>query len=598
MRSSSNKAIPWVNKYRPNEIEGLIGFLPDFEYVTEWLDKIKVTSHPVKESKKKKQLLTMSKDEDKLYNLISFIGDNGTGKTATVYTVAQAMGYSVFEINPSSKRAGKDILSQVGEMTASHLVRFNHRKRKLKGEIVIIRDTVVKKKPKTIDIATHFKRMLTVTSKTTKEEEEEEAVECEKKEIVEEIKTVEKKKTIDSFFQSKITENHASTGVTATTNELVKDEEKEEEDTFMEDVPKQSLVLLEEVDLLFEEDKGFWPAVIELCEKSKRPIIMTCNDESKIPFDCLDTQSKIYFDLPEKSSLLPYLQLLCFSEKYIVQPYDIECLCELYNYDTRRIISALQLYLSTHSEEENYIECSALFAQIMGFGDLLEREENSLETISVLMDRLKGASEIVKELCIKYYVETSSNKYKEADEEEKEDIEIDTICETMENASFADAWIGLTDKQKHQIYDIDQYDNETDMIASNNNEKYIYKSATDLDHWELGEIIHNSISVMNLNRKSVIWSNHMSAWSSHWKHLYDTSLLVNCIKNNVCPLILSYPQPYVGNLNVFMMEYMPHIRSICLNDLNTVTGRNTRKKRSRYIKLDDESRDIINWQQI
>lgn len=59
------------------------------------------------------------------------------------------------------------------------------------------------------------------------------------------------------------------------------------------------------------------------------------------------------------------------------------------------------------------------------------------------------------------------------------------------------------------------------MIASTN-EKYIYKSATDLDHWELGEIIENSISVMNLNRKSTIWSNPMSAWSSHWKHLYDT----------------------------------------------------------------------------
>lgn len=52
------------------------------------------------------------------------------------------------------------------------------------------------------------------------------------------------------------------------------------------------------------------------------------------------------------------------------------------------------------------------------------------------------------------------------------------------------------------------------------------------------------------------------------------------------------------------MEYMPHIRSICLSDRNNTAAatatRNTRKKRnSRYIKLlDDESRDIINWQQI
>ncbi|CAO3614793.1 unnamed protein product [Mucor hiemalis] len=565
LRNNNNK-IPWVTKYRPNEVEGLIGFLPDFQYVTEWLDKIKVTCH-----QDKKKQLTMSKDEDKLYNLISFIGDHGTGKTATAYTVAQEMGYSVFEINSSTRRAGKDILNQVGEMTESHLVRFNQRKRKNKGEIVIIRDTVVNKKPKTIDIATHFKRMLTVSN--------------EKKEIVEENVIIEEVKTtrkIDSFFQNKTAESNAG----VTTNEKV-EEVDEEKDVLMEDVPKQSLVLLEEVDLLFEEDKGFWTAVIELCQKSKRPIIMTCNDESKIPFDYLDIQSKIYFDLPEKSSLLPYLQLLCFSEKYIVQPYDIECLCELYNYDTRRIISTLQLYLSPHSGDI-YVECPTLFAQIMGFSDLIGIENS----VTVLMDRLKGTSDIVKELCIKYYTESNTKEV----EVEEEDIGIDTLCEMMETASFADAWIGLKDKQRHQLYDIDQYDDETDMITSTN-EKYIYKSATDLDHWELGEIIENSISVMNLNRKSTIWSNPMSAWSSHWKHLYDTSLLVNCIEKSVCPLILSYPY-YIGSLPVFMMEYMPHIRSICLNDDNTTTVRSTRKKRSRYIKLDDESRDIINWQQI
>lgn len=140
------------------------------------------------------------------------------------------------------------------------------------------------------------------------------------------------------------------------------------------------------------------------------------------------------------------MQLLCLSEKYIVQPYDIECLCELYNYDTRRIISALQLYLSPHNEE-NYVECPTLFAQIMGFSDLVAGVENAMDTVSVLMDRLKGMSEVVKELCIKYYVETTSNFKRE----EQDNIEMDTICEMMETVSFADAWIGLTDKQKHQV---------------------------------------------------------------------------------------------------------------------------------------------------
>lgn len=45
--------------------------------------------------------------------------------------------------------------------------------------------------------------------------------------------------------------------------------------------PRQSIILIEEVDLLFDDDKGFWPAVIELVAESRRPVVLTCNGKSR-----------------------------------------------------------------------------------------------------------------------------------------------------------------------------------------------------------------------------------------------------------------------------------------------------------------------------
>lgn len=261
-----NKRMLWRDRYRPNAIDGLVGYLPDYEYFRDWLNKLKIKDEKTSSTKERTKTKKKRKNDDgddqenkeMLHRLMLLVGGNGLGKTATVYTAAKETGYSVFEINSASRRTGKDVTESVGEMTASHLVTFDshHQLKKRKGDMIVLRDTVRPKKPKMVDIAQHFKRLLTVSeSKQEPAKESEPEPEPEPEPV-----QLPQHHTLESFFKKAEEKNNR----------------KKESETVNKQ-RKQSLILLEEVDILFEEDKGFWSAVIDLCQKSKRPIVMTCN---------------------------------------------------------------------------------------------------------------------------------------------------------------------------------------------------------------------------------------------------------------------------------------------------------------------------------
>lgn len=44
-------------------------------------------------------------------------------------------------------------------------------------------------------------------------------------------------------------------------------------------VHKESLILFDEIEVVFKEDVGFWPTVVHFIKKSKKPIVITTNDE-------------------------------------------------------------------------------------------------------------------------------------------------------------------------------------------------------------------------------------------------------------------------------------------------------------------------------
>ncbi|KAI8638169.1 P-loop containing nucleoside triphosphate hydrolase protein [Parasitella parasitica] len=578
IRMADNRRIMWRDKYRPDTVEGLLGYFPDYEYLRDWLNQLKIKSPTVLPETAVKKIKKSARKDDKeaIYNLMLFVGGHGLGKTAAVYTAAKEAGYSVFEINSSARRSGRDVTDSVGEMTESHLVRFcsNTNKRKPPREIIILRDTVKPKKPKTIDIAQHFKKMLIMQSSNGQVQDP--AVEptlpaAETDPPLLPLPSPPQKNTLEAFFKKA----------------------KEKQDLRLEEIanqPKQSLLLFEEVDILFEEDKGFWPAIIELCQKSKRPIIMTCNDETKVPFDFLNIQSTVYFEKAmtqeDQARFIQYVQLICYAENYSIPKREISYLCELCEYDTRKIIDMLQFWLNETSTDRNgHLVYRCLFAHIMGFSNSLFARD-----YMQLMDGLKGSSSKTIEICTRYYHEYMLEQ--EDAQQEQEVMRIQDLTQAIENACFADAWIGLNNKHRHQLYDIDQYKSLHDGYHGNDT-RMICKNAADLDHWELGEIMDNSITVMNIatiiKRKG--WRNQLSYWENlcYTRQLYSVDCLIAC----------KHIIQQQNNPELIMSQYMPYIRSLAMYDQGVAgKGRTARtRKRQRYLQLSDESRDIINWQQ-
>lgn len=222
--------------------------------------------------------------DGRLTNAVVISGPHGCGKTAAVYAIAKELDFEVFEINAGSRRSGKDVLERVGDMTRNHLVHHQ-----------------------------------------ADEAEDQTA---------EEVKSG-KQGTMTSFFKPNSTGKSQKVKPASPKTSPKASATKHQ---------KQSLILLEEVDILYEEDKQFWVTITSLIAQSKRPFVMTCNDETLVPFQMLNLHGIFRFIPPPVDLAVDAMLLAAAGEGHVLERKPVEELYETRGRDLRAALTELNYW--------------------------------------------------------------------------------------------------------------------------------------------------------------------------------------------------------------------------------------------------------------
>ncbi|KAL0263687.1 hypothetical protein SLS55_002668 [Diplodia seriata] len=244
----------------------------------------------------------------KIHNLLLLSGPHGSGKTATVYAVAKELGFEVFEINPGSRRSGKDVLEKIGDMTENHLVQRR-----------------TQEQPDRATVDSDAERLSDAVQKDIESG---------------------RQKSMSSFFKPVVAQTQAKPKTSAKKKPTAQATLEKAQPSLVKPKrnQKQSLILLEEIDVLFEDDKNFWQTVEHLALHSKRPVIMTCTDESLRGIS-EDTLHGILRMSPAPTDLATdYLLLLAAREGHLLSRQTISSLYESKGCDLRATIMELDFW--------------------------------------------------------------------------------------------------------------------------------------------------------------------------------------------------------------------------------------------------------------
>ncbi|XP_050212317.1 uncharacterized protein LOC126662589 isoform X2 [Mercurialis annua] len=303
----------WTDKYQPQKVAEICGNYDSVKFLSEWLlnwcqkgpqagiecsgtDEYDIQDPDYHSSDSE----TIS-EEDSLKNILLITGPVGSGKSAAVYACAKEHGFRVLEANASECRNGAVLKERFGALESqstldSQLFQWSQE------SSVEFQNVDVVKSPTVIP---HCKALQEIGNQMI------EVIPIPDEDILHEAT-----KTSDKFVYK---DNVAASG----------------QEQF------KPLILFEDVDVVFAEDRGFVSAIQQIADKVKAPMILTSNSDKPVLPDNLD-RLELCFKMPLQEELLQHLHKVCAAEKINVHPHLAEELIEFCHRDIRKSIMHLQ----------------------------------------------------------------------------------------------------------------------------------------------------------------------------------------------------------------------------------------------------------------
>ncbi|KAM4535579.1 ATPase family AAA domain-containing protein 5 [Fundulus diaphanus] len=348
----------WTDKYQPQLSGDIVDNTPAVRRLYSWLKdwKLRADRDERKNQKDKKQEEGSDDSEwdrgeddyqdadDALCNTVLITGPTGVGKTAAVYACAQELGFKVFEVNASSQRSGRLILSQLKEATQSHQVDSQGVNAHKPTYFTSYGSSSSAGSARPGSSPRRGNSPRTVVSSPRKNPQSPRRA---KKGCLAPTSLAKFFKTVQPGDKEPGKADQAAPSKKAAKASSNKNKwpaapaEKGSEEQSKKSAT--SLILFEEVDVIFDDDSGFLAAIKTFMSTTKRPVILTTSDPTfSALFD--GNFEEIHFKKPSVANAGSYLQLLCLAEDMRTHPSDVGSLLKLNGCDIRQSLLQLQFW--------------------------------------------------------------------------------------------------------------------------------------------------------------------------------------------------------------------------------------------------------------